>query len=615
MRLLRDLVGDTLSDRYRIVSRIAGGGMGEVYRAHDLLLDRTVAVKILMPSLANDLELVARFKAEARAAARLNHPNVVAVHDWGSEDERTYYMVMEFVSGTDLRDVIVGRGPMDPAHAIDIVRDVANALAAAHATGLIHRDVKPENVLIARDGMVKVADFGIAAIADAERTMPGGGIMGTLRYLAPEQAAGQPATALSDVWAAGALLFELLTGTPPHGGTGAELLRRRAEEPPTAPSTLERDVPVLLDDIVLKACAVDPQDRYDSAAALAVALSGARAELEPRGPEKISDLFTDLTDEIAIADMTTTGIVGRKSVKRKASRVVPRRALAGLVVLAVLVFGGWKAAGAIFGPKEVEVPALVGLTQDTAALRAEEAGFEIEIVDRERHPELEEGRIISQDPEDGLLLQGETLELVVSKGHPLVPIPDLVGVKEAKAGALLAELNLVVGETTYEFSIEQPQGAIIEVLAIKGRVEEGTSVDLVVSKGPESIELPDVVGMSKARASETLLAAGFTPVFVDVYSEDVKEGRVVSMDPPGGDGAEAPEAGEIEVAISIGPEYEEFRMPDVRNMNVDEARALLESKGLIVVINQSCPGSTVIDSDPSHGTTVRENDKVVLFVC
>ena len=216
MRLMRDLVGETFSHRYRLIARVAGGGMGDVYRAHDLLLDRAVAVKVLQPGLAADPDLVARFKAEARAAARLTHPNVVAVYDWGEESERTYYMVMEFVPGTDLRDVLVGQGRLEAAQAAAIVADVCDALAAAHESGLVHRDVKPENVLIAPGGKVKVADFGIAAVADTDRTAPGGVIPGTLRYLAPEQARGAHAGTAADIWAAGAMLYELVTGHPPH---------------------------------------------------------------------------------------------------------------------------------------------------------------------------------------------------------------------------------------------------------------------------------------------------------------------------------------------------------------------------------------------------------------
>src|SRR5918999_748966 len=218
-----DLVGEVFSHRYRLEARIAGGGMGEVYRGHDLLLDRTVAVKVLQPSLAADPELVQRFKAEARAAARLSHPNIVAVHDWGAEDDKTYYMVMEYVSGSDLRDLLVSRGAIEPAHAAAIMASVCEGLFVAHSRGLVHRDVKPENILLARDGTVKVADFGIAAMVDADRTTPGGTIPGTLRYLSPEQARGEDATAASDIWAAGAVLCELLTGNPPGSGSGADL--------------------------------------------------------------------------------------------------------------------------------------------------------------------------------------------------------------------------------------------------------------------------------------------------------------------------------------------------------------------------------------------------------
>jgi eukaryotic-like serine/threonine-protein kinase len=616
MRLLRDLVGETLSGRYRIVSRIAGGGMGEVYRGHDLLLDRTVAVKVLMPSLANDPDLVARFKAEARAAAKLNHPNVVAVHDWGTDDERTYYMVMEYVSGTDLRELLVGRGPMDPAHAADIVASVCDALQAAHSSGLIHRDIKPENVLIARDGTVKVADLGIAAIADAERTMPGGGIMGTLRYLSPEQAGGAKASEASDIWAAGALLFELLTGSSPQGGTGAELLRRRAQEPIVPPSSLEPDVPAELDDIVVRACAIDPAQRFIDAASMARALRAARPTIVPRSKPAVADLFRDLTSEVALSDTTTTGSFDLSPIKRAftgGGRVRQRRLFVASLAVLLLVLGAWRGATAIFGAKEVDVPKLTGMSLQAATSEAEDAGFEIRVVDSKRDEDVEEGDIISQTPADGVLMQGEFIDVVVSKGPPLVKIPDLAGKSEEVATAQLTGMGLIVEASRYEFSVEQEEGDVIRVVSPSKKIEEGTPVYLLVSKGPRSLVVPDVIGMKLDKAVAAIEGAGFVAVPVEVFSEDVEPGFVVSTNPSAT--AEAPEASDIEIAISKGPEFKELTMPDVRNMSVDAARTKLEGMGLTVQVNQSCPGSTVIETDPLPGSTVREGDVVRLFVC
>jgi len=614
MRLMRDLVGDTLSGRYRLVARIAGGGMGEVYRGHDHLLDRTVAVKILQPSLASDEELVARFREEARSAARLNHPNVVSVHDWGCEDDRLYYMVMEYVPGTDLRDVLVGRGPFDPAHATDVMIAVCDALHAAHRHGLIHRDVKPENVLIARDGTVKVADFGIAAVADAERTIPGGSILGTLRYLSPEQAAGEIATHASDIWSAGAVLFELLTGSAPQGGSGAELLRRRAIEPPIAPSTLEPSVPESLDEIVLKACSVDPEARYHDAGEMAVALRTASVDLVPTS-KPVTELLVDLTEDIHLPEMTPPALAGRRDARRDARRSRTRtvRWLALLAVVLGLAFGGWTAYGAIFGAKEVQVPTLIGLTRAEAAEKADEAGFKLTVTDEKRDPEVEEGDIISQSPDDGLLLEGKAISVIVSKGPPLVKVPNFTGMQLEKAEARLEKLGLERGVLTSEYSLRFDKGQIIEQSQTGAKLEPGKSVGFLVSKGPRMFEVPDVVGDKKAKAEAELEAAGFKVTFVDVYSDDIDAGRVVSTNP--GAGVEAPEAGTIEVAISLGPQFEYVNMPDVRGMHVDDARALLEGKGFSVGISQSCPGTTVQETEPQSGTKVKENAKIILFVC
>ena len=302
---MRDLAGECLSDRYRVIKRLAGGGMGDVYRGHDLLLDRPVAVKVLQSNLAADPEHLERFKAEARSAARFSHPCVVAVYDWGSEGEDTYYMVMEYVSGSDLRDLLVRRAEIDRGVVLEIMAEVCDALEAAHSVGLVHRDIKPENILIARDGKVKVADFGIAIVADADRSASRT-ILGTLRYLSPEQAQGHEATRHSDIWAAGAVLSELLTGRPPPHGSGAEALQLRARQTPTRPSDLDPTIPPEIDDIVMRACALEPEDRFANAAEMGDAIRAVNVEAWGRKAPVVGAMFKDVTGEVRPADMEPT---------------------------------------------------------------------------------------------------------------------------------------------------------------------------------------------------------------------------------------------------------------------------------------------------------------------
>jgi eukaryotic-like serine/threonine-protein kinase len=318
VKVIRDLVGEVFSGRYRIISRLAGGGMGEVYRGHDLLLDRPVAVKVLEQSLASDPQLVERFKEEARAAARLTDPRVVADDDWGAEDDSTYFMVMEYVSGIDLRDLLVTCGSLAPAQAIEIVSCVCDALTSAHARGLVHRDIKPENILVARNGDVKVADFGIAVIAGNDLSNPSGAIPGTLRYLSPEQAAGHPATEASDLWGAGAVLYETLTGVPPLMGAGPELLRRRATEPPRLPSEQDSRIPAELDDVVARACAIHPEDRFGSASEMSEALRSARRAVDDAPP--VGSLLDDATGEVLLPDIDPTSfLTGPRRERRSVS--------------------------------------------------------------------------------------------------------------------------------------------------------------------------------------------------------------------------------------------------------------------------------------------------------
>ncbi|MGH2747760.1 MAG: Stk1 family PASTA domain-containing Ser/Thr kinase [Actinomycetota bacterium] len=612
MRLMRDLVGDVLSDRYRLIARLAGGGMGEVYRGHDLLLDRAVAVKILQPSLASDAELVERFKGEARAAARLSHPGVVAVYDWGAEDELTYYMVMEYVSGSDLRDLLVARGSLLPAQAAEITVSMCDALFAAHRQGLIHRDVKPENVLIARDGAVKVADFGIAVIADAERTLPGGNIPGTLRYLSPEQIEGAEASVASDIWAAGAVLFELLTGLPPLQGTGADLMRRRASEPPVAPSSVDPSLPRALDRIVLKACALDPQDRFGTAAEMAEALGSVASSLEPAAP--VASLVDDVTGEISLLDASPTSFLAepRRRGRRKARRLPRVAALVAILVL--LAMGAAWAVPSLLGPRMVDVPRLVGLSHAEADQIVENEGLTIKVVGRDDSFAVAEGHVLRQTPMGGTLEEGSTVRLVISTGLPMRRVPDIRGMDLSAGRDRLEAAGFEPGEVVRRFSSDE-EGTIVGQRPAKGKLRWGSEIRLVVSKGPRPVAIPEVVGLPTAEAKKILKDAGLVPVVAEAYSDEVKAGKVIAIAP--GAGVSVDEGSEIEVTVSLGPEFKKVKMPDVRNMNVDAAVKKLEDLGLRTRVVQSCGGggTVVSETDPIAGTTIRQNDLVALFVC
>ena len=611
MKVMRDLVGETLSHRYRLVARVAGGGMGEVYRGHDLLLDRSVAVKILQPSLASDPALVERFRAEARAAARLTHPNIVGVHDWGCEGERTYYMVMEYVSGTDLRDVLVARGNLAPRQAVEIAASVCDALHVAHAKGLVHRDVKPENILLNRAGEVKVADFGIAIVADADRTSPGGMIPGTLRYLSPEQARGLDATAASDLWAAGAVLSELLTGLPPLQGAGGELLQRRAHEPPRPPSSWDKNIPSELDDIVLRACALDPVDRFSGASEMAGALRRISTELLGDAPG-LETLLDHETGEIALVDSDMTSHMTPRR-HRRIRRPRLKTFFAALLIL-ILLAGTAGAVNQFVMPQMVSVPDLEGLARDTAERRAQSVGLEVLGVGREHHMSIAKGLVIEQSPATGELEEGSTIELVISLGPPKVKLPSLVGLDLEAATTRLEAKDLFLGTTTNRYSLE-PEGTVIEQSEARGKVVIGSEIDLVISKGPQPLEVPDVSGLPQGKALARLEDAGFAPVAVDAYSDDVKEGFVIATSPEATD--ISGEGSKVEVYVSIGPEFERLQMPDVRGQDVDSARSQLEGLGLRVRIETPCGegARTVVDTDPIPGQPVYENDLVALFLC
>jgi serine/threonine-protein kinase len=611
-RLMLDLVGEIFSDRYTLVARIAGGGMGEVYRAHDLLLDRPVAVKVLQPSLASDPDFVARFRAEARAAARLTHPNVVGVYDWGSAGELTYYMVMEYVPGNDLRDILARRGALQPAQAVDVMAAVCEALDAAHSGGLVHRDVKPENILIDRSGKVKVADFGIALAMDAERTLPGGVISGTLRYLSPEQAEGEQATPASDIWAAGAVLSELVTGLAPVASSPVDLLRRRTEEPPSLPSEIDPELGDLLDPVVLRACAVDPKDRFASAADMAEALRATASAWPPPIPLR---MLVDLDEEeVRLPDTETTSIVDLRERSQSPRRQWAWKIAALAALLLVLAVGGLKVREQIMKPGYVPVPHLEGVPVSVAIDRADAAGVHASVTGSIPDYTIPKGRVVSQLPQRGQLLEGSRIRLIVSSGLPRFAVPQVVGGGLESARSDLSAVGMAVGDVQHRYSSEAA-GTVIAQQPANGRLAWGSRINVVISRGPKPTAVPDVGQLSEAKAVKELKAAGFRVSKSTQFSNSVGKGDIIGTSPSAT--TMIPAGSTITVIISDGPRYREVTLPDVRTQAVATARKRLEALGVLVQVVQSCGGNGTIvqETDPIPGTVVRQHTQVALFVC
>ena len=614
MQLMSDLVGRTLSGRYRLDARLSGGHLGDVYSAEDELLNRPVAVKVLPHTLAIEEKVVERFREEARAVARLAHVNAVAVYDWGA-DAGTFYMVMERVPTTDLRDLLVAKGSLEPAQAAHLMAQVCDALAAAHQRGLVHRALKPENILITEDGTVKVADFGIGAVAPAE-DVSSSGMTTTVRYIAPEQALGFDASATSDVWAAGAIFSEMLTGRPPLQGAGQDLMELRAHEEPVPPSRFDSSVPADLDEIVIKACALDPAVRFFDASDMAHSIRRAAVRSLPSAPP-VEELVTGISTEFDLPK-TPSGPFVKESAKGKhgAPKLKLRigRILASLLVLAVLVWGAVKGSEIVFGADEVAVPKLAGLTVAEARDRAESRGLELTVSGQSFDILSKEGEVIGQRPDTGRIEEGQTVSVVVSQGVPRVSVPNTLNSPGKAARSELKANNFGIGRVIYRFSDETEKGRVVKQLPNQGKLDYGSDVHLVISRGPPPIEMPNVEGKLTVLAIKQLKKEGLKPRQIDQYSDTVDPGVVIRTEPVKGKTVHEGDA--VKVFSSLGPEFEEFTLPDLRNEKTDDAVAELSNMGLGANVVEACnKAKRVIDTDPIAGTTVTEGDTITLQVC
>ena len=485
--------GSTLGERYRVEARIGAGGMAEVYRGVDPVLNRTVAIKILLPQFARDAGFVARFRREAQAAARLNHPAIVGVYDSGADGD-TQYIVMEFIEGRTLADFLGAGKRLTTTQALDVAERIAQALDVAHAQGIVHRDIKPANVMVTRDGSVKVMDFGIARMQTLETAPQTSSVLGTPTYLSPEQAQGQQVDGRSDIYSLGIVLYELLTGAPPFtGDSPVAIAYKQVNEIPVPPSSRVPDLPISLDAVVMKALAKNPANRYQDAGELIADLVSVR---EGR-PVSATPLLAGMGEATqVIARPQPTQVMAPAEEPKGASRKVWLGVLIGVLVVAVLGGAGYLLAQSLGGDGQLEtfaMPRVIGTTFDQATIELE--GLGLAVLDPvEQESDLPEGTVLDQTPAANTLVStGNEVTLTVAIPFRKVNVPDLTGLSvEAAIAALQAE-GLVIGQRTTETSDEFPDPGIVigQDPGPNDRVERGTPVDVILSSGPATVVLSD----------------------------------------------------------------------------------------------------------------------------
>jgi len=520
---------DVLGGRYELSEMLGHGGMAEVRKGRDLRLDRPVAVKMLRSDLARDPTFQARFRREAQSAASLNAPSVVAVYDTGEDTmngARVPYIVMEYVDGQTLRDLLRSGERLMPVRALEISDGVLTALEYSHAQRIVHRDVKPANVMLTESGQVKVMDFGIArAVADSGATMTQtANVLGTAQYLSPEQARGEVVDARSDIYSTGCLLYELLTGRPPfQGESPVAVAYQHVRENPAPPSSLNPDVTPAMDAVVMKALAKNPDNRYQSATEM-------RSDVQ-RAIQGVAVFAPAVLDEAMTQPMAAVTDQPPEENKRKVGGYIAL-AVGVILVLGLLGYAAWALLGG--SGETVRVPSLAGLTQDEAEQLLEENGLVLGNTDTQ--PSTEEKRntvITSNPPADAEVEEGSTVDIVVSGGPEKVNVPELIGLPSRQAAQdRLIEFGLELGSVT-EDSSDAPAGQVIASDPESGKsVNVGSAVDIVISTG--EVEVENVVGETQADAEAILREQGFDPNVVFEETGDATAGTVIRQIPSAG---------------------------------------------------------------------------------
>ncbi|MGG5261071.1 Stk1 family PASTA domain-containing Ser/Thr kinase [Phycicoccus avicenniae] len=633
------LIGRTLDGRYRVLSRLADGGMATVYLALDERLEREVALKVMRPHLVHDETFVSRFRREARSAASLSHPNVVAVFDQG-QDDGSVFLAMEYVPGMTLRDVLREEGILSPRAALDVLDAVLQALAEAHTKGLIHRDVKPENVIINDNGTVKVADFGLArAVSSQTMTSSSGVLLGTVAYLSPEQVERGVADARSDVYAAGLMLFEMLTGTKAFTGeTPIHVAYQHVHGGVPMPSDRVPELPPALDDLVAAATARDPDERPTDAADFLGLVRRTRASLSPTvldarpdGPAAAAAAsLPTSTAALPVRDRSAVTPVrpGRDDHARTTAIAVDRPPLEGVVVagggrrgrnwwpyaFASMLLAAATAWFFFLGPgATATVPSVLERTQAQAMSAVRSANLDPTVAEAFSE-DVTKGVVMTVDPGVGATVRrGSEVVLTVSKGPERYAVPTLAGSSLAEARRQLTGTNLALGKVTEAFSEKVPEGQVVSSSPKAGAsLKRDAAVALVVSKGRQPITVPDFTGKSAKTAQQELADLGLT---VDAAkqenSDTVPKGSVVSQSPRDGT---LFKGDTVTLVVSKGPVLVD--VPNVIGKQVEEARSLLEAAGFKVKVERALGGifGTVRFQSPENGKAPKGSTVTVTIV-
>ncbi|MEO5575821.1 MAG: Stk1 family PASTA domain-containing Ser/Thr kinase [Gaiellaceae bacterium] len=626
-----DQLIDTLFDgRYLIIRKLGSGGMANVYLAHDQELGRRVAIKILDDRHASDDQFVERFRREAQNAAGLSHPSIVSIYDRG-EAEGTYYIAMEYVEGRTLKELIVARGPSPLGIAIDYTRQILSALRFAHRNGIVHRDIKPHNVIVDGEGRVKVMDFGIARAGAASQMTEAGSIIGTAQYLSPEQARGAPVDQTSDLYSTGIVLYELLTGGVPFNGeTPVEIAMKHLSQAPAAPSTHRAEIPRDLDYVALRALAKDPSDRYHSAEemdsdleriarGIGVSAETAEAATTVLSRTDVGEAATTIRPAAPTAVGSTTYTPGRYYEYDEPPR---RRSfwpwLLGVLLVALALVGGWFAyqelQSQLDANKPVAVPDVVGSVERLAVRQIREAGLK-ELIERKENDEgVKPGVVFDQDPEPGDRIErGNLVTIFVSTGPSKVRVPDVVGERRDQAVSELTAAGLKVN--VVPINSLQPIDTVLAAAPKAGtEVIIGTSVRVNVSKGPRPVAVPNVIDMPFESAESALQGVGFAVAREDV-DDEAPEGVVVGQSPAAG--TQQGKGSVITLQVSKGPTTSQ--VPDVTSLTEADATAQLSQSGFTVqaveeIVDTEDLDGRVLSQDPEGGTEAEQGTSVVIVV-